>query len=118
MRLNQINSSDSVGLQRYFMSQSKIFLLSGRALLYSDVFVLQTVCKWPESAFSFLVEMILSVATVFADVSGKTWLARRSPFSDTKNPGKFDSGVKTARLSLGEGKVWKNYEESNRLCPQ
>lgn len=35
-----------------------------------------------------------------------------------KNSGKFDSGVKAARLTVSEGKVWKNYEGSDRLCLQ
>lgn len=35
-----------------------------------------------------------------------------------KKPGKIDNGVKAARLTVSEGKVWKNYEGSDRLCLQ
>lgn len=66
----QIKSSDSVGIQKYFISHSEIFLLVGRLLLYSDMFYLQTVCKSPESTFCFVVEMLISVVTFFADISG------------------------------------------------
>lgn len=35
-----------------------------------------------------------------------------------KKPGIFDSGVKPVRPTVSEGKVWKNYDGSDRLCLQ
>jgi len=52
------------------MCNSEIFLLGRRLLLYSNILVLQTVCKYPRSTFCFAVHMRISVVTGFADVSG------------------------------------------------
>lgn len=35
-----------------------------------------------------------------------------------KKPRKFDSGIKAGRLADSEGKIWKNYEGSDRLFLQ
>lgn len=48
----------------------------------------------------------------------KDLLSLQVSVSTCKKPGIFDSGVKPVRLTVSEGKVWKNYDGSDRLCLQ
>lgn len=123
-RSDQIKSSDSVELQKYRSYIQKYFCW------LDDCYFIATYLSSKLSAnhlslHSVLQQKCLSIQSLFLLVFQRQQkqvyeiLGRLTGLHfQVQKPGKFDSGVKAARLAVSKGKVWKNYEGSDRLCLQ